>query len=259
MKEGIMYIDTHCHLDFPDFDADREDVINNSIKENVVGIINISTGIESSKRSVELSEKYSIVHPVVGVHPANVNDLSLSDVKKIEEIALNKSVVGIGETGLDFHYGREYEEKQKDFFRLQIEIAVKLKMPLIIHQRDSRDEVLDVLEKTTLPEKVVFHCFGGDYLLAEYCKKKGLYISFTGIVTFKKKSDDVKRIAGEYPLNRIMAETDAPYLSPEPFRGRRNDPSMVRYIVETIAGIRGMKLEECAEQLLRNSKSFFSI
>ncbi len=253
-----MYIDTHCHLDFPEFDADREEVIERSIREGLDGIINIGTGIESSKRGIELSERYNLVHPVVGIHPANVNDLSLSDVKRIEELAGDEKVVGIGEIGLDFHYGREYEEKQKDFFRAHIEIAVRLRLPLIIHQRESRDEVIEILEKSVLPEKVVFHCFGGDRVLADYCRRKGFYISFTGIVTFKK-ADDVRMIAGEFPLDRIMAETDAPYLAPVPFRGKRNDPSKVRYVVETIASVRGMELQDCARQILHNSRRFFNI
>jgi len=254
-----MYIDTHCHLDFPEFDSDREEVIEKSVRENIVGIVNISTDVESSKRSIEFSERYSFIHPVVGIHPGNVKELSLSDVEKIEKLAGNNKIVAIGEVGLDFHYGRENEEKQKEFFRSQIEIARDMKLPLIIHMRDSRDEVLDIIGKSRLPDKVVFHCFGGDSFLADYCKDKNFYISFTGIVTFKKKADDVKKIAAEYPIEKIMAETDAPFLSPEPFRGRRNEPSMVRYIVEALANVRGMDIKECAVQILDNSKKFFNI
>lgn len=255
-----MYIDTHCHLDFPDFDADREEVIKNSIKEGITGIINIGTYVETSRKSITLSEKHPFIRPTAGIHPTHVKDLYLlSAMKEIEQIAGNEKIAGIGETGLDFYYGRDGEEKQKDFFRAHIDIAGKLSLPLIVHQRDSRDEVIEILEKSVLPEKVVFHCFGGDNILADYCRKKGFYISFTGIVTFFKKAGDVKKIAGEYPLERIMAETDAPYLAPVPFRGKRNDPAKVRYVVEAIASVRGMELKECAEQILRNSREFFNI
>lgn len=252
-----MYIDTHCHLNFPDFDADRDEVIKNFLKEGVTDVVNIGTYVETSRKSLDLAENYPFIHPTAGIHPTHVKDLSLSPaMKEIEQIARNEKIVGIGETGLDYYYGREYEEKQKDFFIAHIDIAGKLGLPLIVHQRDSRKEVINILEKNTLPEKVVFHCFGGDRVLADYCRQKGFYISFTGIVTFKK-TDDVKRIAGEYTIEKIMVETDAPYLAPEPFRGKRNEPAMVRYIVEVIASIRGMELQECAGQILRNSRDFF--
>ena len=254
-----MYIDTHCHLDFADFDADREKVIEDFLKEGVTDVVNIGTHVETSRKSLELSEKHPFIHPTAGIHPTYVKELPLtSSMSEIEQIARNEKIAGIGETGLDFYYGREQEEKQKDFLRAHIEIAGKLGLPLVLHQRDSRDDVVDILEKSVLPEKVVFHCFGGDGILADYCRTKGFYISFTGIITFKK-TDDVKRIAETYPLERIMAETDAPYLAPVPFRGKRNDPSKVRYVVETVASIRGMGLQDCARQILHNSRTFFNI
>jgi TatD DNase family protein len=254
-----MYIDTHCHLDFPDFEPDREEVIENTLKEGITDIVNIGTCIETSRKSLGLSERYPFIHPTAGIHPAHVNELNLtSSMKEIERIAVNGRIAGIGETGLDFHYSRDGVEKQKDFFRAHIETAARLNLPLIVHQRDSRDEVMEIFDKSVLPEKVVFHCFGGDGVLAAYCREKGFYISFTGIITFKK-TDDVKKIAANYPLERIMAETDAPYLAPVPFRGKRNDPSKVRYVVETIASVRGMDLVECAERILLNSREFFNL
>ena len=253
-----MFIDTHCHLDFADFDADREEVIKNFLKEGITAVVNIGTYVETSRKSLTLSEKHPFIHPTAGIHPTHVKDISLSVMKEIEQIAGDERIVGIGETGLDFDYGREEEEKQKDFFRAHIDIAGRLGLPLVVHQRESRDEVIEILEKSVMPEKVVFHCFGGDRALADYCIEKGFYISFTGIITFKK-ADDVKKIAGEYPLERIMAETDSPYLAPVPFRGKRNDPSMVRYVVEAIASIRGMELQECAQQILHNSRQFFGM
>jgi len=255
---GDMYIDTHCHLNFPDFDADRDAVIRDAGENGIVGVINIGTGIETSRKSIDLSKRYGLIHPTVGIHPTDAGDLSSSDLKLVEQLAGCEGVTGIGETGLDFYYGRSSEARQKDFFRAHIEIAGKLGLPLIVHQRESRDEVMDIIESSVMPAKVVFHCFGGDAVLADYCREKGFYISFTGIITFKK-ADDVKDICRQYPVERIMAETDAPFLAPVPFRGKRNDPSKVRYVVEAIANARGMELRECAEQILRNSREFFSI
>jgi TatD DNase family protein len=253
-----MYIDTHCHLNFPDFDNDREEVINQAINEGVVAIINPGSSVEKSRSSVALSQRYPFIYSAVGVHPLDVKECSISALSEIEKYARNEKVVGIGETGLDFYYGRETEEKQKDFFIAHIEIAGKLNLPLIVHQREGRDEVIDICERYKMPEKVVFHCFGGDSLMADYCRKKGFYISFTGIITFKNASD-VREVCKGYPLEMIMAETDAPFLAPVPFRGQRNDPSKVRYIVEMLAGVKGIPVGECADIILKNSKRFFRI
>ncbi len=253
-----MYIDTHCHLNFPDFEDDRDEVVKEAERQGVSKVINIGTGIETSRKSIELSGRYAIVYPTVGIHPTDVEHLSSSDIKLIENLAKNEKVRGIGETGLDFYYGRSYEEKQKDFFRAHIEIAGKLNLPLVIHQRDSCGEVIDIIEKSVMPEKVVFHCFGGSAELADYCMRKNFYISFTGIITFKK-AEDVKEVCRRYPLELIMAETDAPFLAPVPFRGKRNDPSKVRYVVEAIANVRGMVIKECAERIFTNSREFFGI
>ena len=253
-----MYIDTHCHLDFPDFDNDREEVINQAIKEGVVAIINPGSSVEKSRSSVALSQRYPFIYSAVGIHPLDVKKCSISALSDIEKLAKNEKVVGIGETGIDFYYGRETEEKQKDFFVAHIEIAGKLNLPLIVHQREGRDEVIDICERYKMPEKVVFHCFGGDSLMADYCRNKGFYISFTGIITFKN-AGDVREVCKGYPLEMIMAETDAPFLAPVPFRGQRNDPSKVRYIVEMLAGVKGIPVGECADIILKNSKRFFRI
>lgn len=252
------YIDTHCHLNFPEFDNDREEVVAEVIKEGIVAIINPGSSVEKSESAVLLSEKYPSVYSAVGIHPLDVKGVSLSDISEIEKLAKREKVVGIGETGLDFYYGRETEAKQKDFFIAHIDIAGRLNLPLIVHQRQSRDEVIDICEKYKLPEKVVFHCFGGDKVMAEYCIKRGFYISFTGTITFKN-ADDVRAVCKEYPIDMVMAETDAPFLAPSPFRGKRNDPSKVKYIVEMIASVKGIDIKSCAEKVLNNSKLFFGI
>jgi TatD DNase family protein len=253
-----MYIDTHCHMDFADFDSDRMLVIENGVREGVSAMVNAGTDISSSRFSVELARKCAPVKAAVGIHPSEVKNADSRSMDEIEKLASENNVAGIGETGLDFHYGKEFAQKQKEFLILHMRLACKLNMPLIVHQRDSRDEIIEIFEKEKTPERVVFHCFGGDRVLADYCREKGFYISFSGIITFKK-AFDVKKVCSEYPLERIMAETDAPFLAPAPFRGKRNDPSKVRYIVEEISNVRPEGAEECRERIFDNSKRFFRI
>jgi len=253
-----MYIDTHCHIDFPDFDSDRELIIENGVKEGVAAVVNAGTDIRSSRFSVELARRHLSVNAAVGIHPSEVKNADFDSMEEIEKLASENRVAGIGETGLDFHYGRESARKQKEFLILHMRLARKLNVPLIVHQRDSREDIIEIFEKEKAPEKVVFHCFGGDGKLADYCRKKGFYISFSGIITFKK-AVDVKKVCAEYPLERIMAETDAPFLAPVPFRGKRNDPSKVRYVVEEISKVRTEGPKECMERIFDNSKKFFRI
>ena len=253
-----MYIDTHCHMDFPDFDQDRKEVVENAARNGVSYIINIGIDTGSSSFSVEMARENSIFKAVVGIHPSEVGDADSRTMKMISKLAKEDNVVGIGETGLDFHRGREFERKQKDFLLMHIQLAGFLGLPLVVHQRDSRDEIIGLFEKEKLPGKVVFHCFGGDPELAAYCRDKGFYISFTGIITFGK-AEDVRKSCSEYPGERIMAETDAPFLSPEPFRGKRNDPSKISYVVEKISEARKEEPAICGKRVFENSREFFKI
>ncbi len=253
-----MYIDTHCHLNFTDFDADRSLVIDNAVTQGIVSIIDVGTNVDSSRCAIELAYQYEQINAVVGIHPSEVKYADSNTMKKIANLAEESKVVGIGETGLDFYYTKDFMQKQKDFLVMHIQLAGMLNLPLIVHQRNSRDEIIEIFEKEKLPEKVVFHCFGGDNLLAEYCKIKGFYISFTGIITFKR-SDDIKNICMNYPDDRIMAETDAPFLSPVPFRGKRNEPSRVRYVVEQMSDVKKQDVKNFCEKICSNSKRFFNI
>jgi len=252
----MKYFDTHCHLDFEQFDKDRDEVIKRAKENNVEYILNVGTDIESSKKVIEISEKYDFIYSSVGIHPLNVSEYNIQDLKEIEKLVKHNKVKAIGETGLDFYYSKENKEKQKDFFVAQVEIAGKYNLPLIIHQRESKNELIEIIEKVKLPEKVVFHCFGGDNQLSEYCNKKGFFISFTGILTFKN-AKNVKEVAKNYPVERIMVETDAPFLAPVPHRGKRNEPFMVKYIVEEISKLKKMDINELAEIIFKNSLNFF--
>jgi len=252
-----MYIDTHCHLDLPDFENDREIIIEKARKEKIL-IINVGINLESSIKSIELAHKYKNIFTTVGIHPNEVKNISLSDINQLKKLAKNEKVVGIGETGIDYHYSKDFSDKQKDFFSAQIEIAGELNLPLIIHQRESKLDILEILGKNKIPKKIVFHCFGGDKQLAEYCLKKGIFISFTGTVTFPN-AKNVMEVAKNFPIEKILVETDSPFLSPEPFRGKRNDPTKVRYIAEKIIELKGEEISQCIEKFYQTTIKFFNL
>jgi len=254
----VKYFDTHCHIDFSHFDRDREEVIKRAKDMGVVYIVDVGIDVETTKKAIELAEKYEFIYASAGIHPSEVNNSSENALNEMETLAKNKKVVAIGETGLDYHYSGIIKEKQKEFFKAQIEIARKLNLPLIIHQRESKEDLIKILEESDLPEKIVFHCFGGDGELAKYCEERGFYISFTGIVTFKNALK-VKEVAKNYPVEKIMAETDAPFLSPHPFRGKRNEPMFVKYIIKEIAELKGVNLEKISEIIFTNSLHFFNL
>ena len=252
-------IDTHCHLDFPEFDKDREAVIEKAQREGVVYIIDVGTNIDSSKKAIKLSEKFDDIFATVGIHPSYVKNYDISCIKELEKLAAkNRKVVGIGETGLDYHYGKDFADKQKDFFLAQADLAGKLNLPLIVHQRESKDDIMNIMEKVKIPDKTVLHCFGGDSELADYCLKKGIFISFTGIVTFPN-AKDVRDVAKKFPSAHIMVETDAPFLSPVPYRGKRNEPAMVKYVMEEIANVKGEGTESFSEKVFKTTLDFFNI
>ena len=250
--------DTHCHLDFPQFDKDRAQVIKRAIDSGVVFMVNVGVDIESSKKSIEIASKYPFIFASAGIHPNEVENFKISDLKKIEEFGKGKKVIAIGETGLDYHYGKNLSNKQKDFFIGQIEIAGELNLPLIIHQREAVEDMIEIIEKKKFPRRVVFHCFDGDENLLEICEERGFYISITGIVTFPGASR-IREAVKRFPSSRILAETDSPFLSPVPLRGRRNEPGNVRYIVEKIAELKREKVGILGEKIFLNSVEFFSI
>jgi len=256
----MRYFDTHCHLDFPDYDKDREEVIKRAKESGVEYMVNVGVNVESSKKCIDIAKKYDFIFATCGIHPSEVDKCNESDLKEIKRIGKNKKVVAIGEIGLDFYYGKDNKEKQIEIFISQLKIASDLSLPVIIHQRESKNEIIEVFEKMkrNLSEKIVFHCFGFDEKLAQYCEENGFFISFTGIITFKNASG-VRKIAKNFHLERIMAETDSPYLSPSPLRGKRNEPVRVRYIVEEIANQKGRDIKEISEKIFCNSINFFSI
>jgi len=242
------------------FDADRSDVISRARNEGVSTLITIGTDLEDSKRAVALAEEYQFIFAAVGIHPHDVNNVDnvITTYDIIKSLAHHDKVVAIGETGLDYHYLHSPAHVQKEHFRRMINLAGTTDLPLIIHSRDAKEDTLKIL-KEEWGEKTrgVFHCFSGDIEMAERALELGFYISFSGVVTFKNSRiiDILKAI----PLDRILIETDSPYLTPHPFRGRRNEPAYVRYVAEKVAEIKGISLEEICMQIMNNAVSLFKL
>ncbi len=249
--------DTHAHLDDEMFDNDRAEVIE-KIKSSGVGLVNnIGASMESSYASIELAEKYDFIRAVVGVHPSEVYDMTEEDIEALRKMAAHRSVVAIGEIGLDYHYDDTDPVLQKKWFRRQLDLAKELDMPVVIHDRDSKGECIEILQEKEIRKGVV-HCFSGSAETAKIILNMGLHISFTGVLTFKNAKRAVEAL-NVIPMDRIFIETDCPYMAPEPHRGTRNDSSLVCHIAEKIAGIKNLSYEEVVDITTKNAINFFGI
>lgn len=244
-----MLVDTHCHLDDERYDNDREEII-----KNFKGlIINCGTNLETSKSSIALAKKYKNIYPTIGIHPHYAKDANFNE---IEDILDASYVVAIGECGLDFYRNISPPDTQEEVFRKLIKIANKRHLPIIIHSREAMDETLRIIKEEGV-EKGVFHSFSGTHQDVSKILDLSLYISITGVITFKNsKLRDVVRYISK---DRIMFETDAPYLTPEPFRGQRNMPNYVHYVIEGYANACGITFDEASEINYTNAKSFFAL
>src|SRR5580765_5578789 len=282
-----MLIDTHAHLDFPDFANDLEDVLRRPEEVEVKRVITIGTSIESSRRAIELAENYPSVYAAIGVHPSHAEEAEEDVITPLRDLAKNTRVVAIGETGLDYHrlpseeVAKEkqvqvmtalrtetdeeieaqirdgaYKSKQASLFQQQLDLAGELGLNVVIHQRDAWDETLQIIQPHTGKLRGVFHCFGGSLDQANEVLDLDHVISFTGIVTFKNGAG-VREVAAQIPLWKFMVETDCPYLAPVPFRGKRCEPAHTRIVAETIAAARGIPLQEVAESTTETAEKFF--
>jgi TatD DNase family protein len=238
---------------------DIPEKIKRAKENNITHIINPGINLESTRKAQELSYKYDNVYFLSGIHPEELDDKSyidiLEDLKEIEEIAKDKKCLGIGEIGLDYHYESLLDKKQKELFKKQIEIAKKLNKPIAIHSRDSFSDTYDILKNNK--QKTLIHCF--DYGLSEMEKflELDFYISFTGIITFKNTRKEIIECVKIIPENRLLIETDSPFLSPEPKRGKKNEPSFVKYTLEKISEIKKIDVK-CLENIInKNTKDFF--
>jgi len=254
-----MLIDSHAHLDDKRFDDDREAVLERARQNGVNLIINPGADLETSRNAVVLAARYDMVYAAVGIHPHDAKDMTDDMLAEIEALAAQPKVVAIGEIGLDFHYDFSPRDIQRKWFVEQIELAKRLNMPIIIHDREANQETYETLVRTgAFDTGVLMHCYSGSAELAKQYIRKGAYLSVAGPVTFDnaKKLVEVVRTV---PLDRLMVETDSPYLTPVPFRGKRNEPGYVRYVAERMAAITGMEPEAVMEQTARNVLSFFRI
>jgi TatD DNase family protein len=255
-----MLIDTHAHLDYPDFDPDRAEIISRAADAGVTEIISIGTKIESSTRAVELAENFPNIWATVGIHPCDVDNAPENAVARLRELARSTRVVALGEIGLDYPHlpeGAEANKKlQAELFRAQLDLAVELGLNAVIHQRDSWDDTLAILAPYAGRVRGVFHCFGGTLAQAQDVIAQGHLVSFTGIVTFKN-ARQVQATAQDVAAAQFMVETDCPYLAPAPDRGKRCEPAHTRRVAEEIAKLRGVSLEEIAEHTTRTAREFF--
>ena len=254
---GLIF-DTHAHYDDIAFDDDREKILSSLPKnDNIYAVVNAGADIESSKKSINLSEKYSYIYAAVGVHPENISNTPKDYISQLEKLILSsEKIVGVGEIGLDYHYTKENKEQQKDLFESQVKLAVKHDLPIIVHDREAHGDTMEILKKHN--PKGVVHCFSGSLEMAQEVIKMGMYIGIGGVITFKNAKNAVY-VVENISLENIVLETDAPYMSPVPFRGKRCDSSYIKYTAEKISEIKNISLKEVFEVTKQNAKNLFGI
>jgi len=253
-----MFIDTHCHLHAREFNDETEKIIQRAIQNQVSSIITIGTDLTSSEKTMQLADQFAIVYAAVGVHPNDLENMQESDLDKIRNLAGPKKLVAVGEIGLDYYRLYTSKEKQQHYLRKQIQLAKELKIPIIIHNREAHRDLYSILiEEKAQEVGGVLHSFSGDHDFLESILKLNFYVSFTGAITFKNTS--YFKLIDRVPPEQLLLETDSPYLAPAPFRGKRNEPSYIKYIAETISKIKNISIENLAKITSANAKSLFRI
>ncbi|MFN4010753.1 MAG: TatD family hydrolase [Pannonibacter sp.] len=254
-----MLVDSHCHLDFPDFAEERDAVIARAHAAGVTLMVSISTRVRKFPQVLAIAEHYDSVYCSVGTHPHNAHEELDITADELERLAAHPKVVAIGECGLDYFYDKSPREAQAEGLRTHIEAARRTQLPLVIHSRDADDDMISILSnemaKGAFP--AVLHCFSSGPELARRGVELGLYVSFSGILTFKR-SDEIRAIAASVPRDRLLVETDSPYLAPQPRRGQRNEPAYTAFTNETLAEVHGVSPEEMARQTSENFFRLFS-
>lgn len=252
-----MYFDTHAHYDSSKFDADRDEVLRALPESGVTLVVDPGDNAERSSRAVELAQRYPHVYAAVGWHPEEAEDWDADSLLAIRELAQRPKVCAIGEIGLDYYWDTTYRDRQKEMFRAQIELALELNLPVIVHDREAHGDSLEIVRE--YPElRGVFHCFSGSVEMAQELLRRGWYLGFDGPITYKNavRALEVIRVC---PMDRILLETDSPYLAPVPNRGKRNDSRNLPYIAATVARIKDISVEAVAAQTMENGKRLFGI
>lgn len=253
----IKLIDTHSHYDDEAFDCDRDALLERLFAESVKKLITVGCSVDRWEDTLKLVEKYDNIFGAVGIHPEDIYDLPENYLEQIEKLAENPKIVAIGEMGLDYHYENYNKEKQIEIFTEQLRLANRLSMPIIIHSRDATEDTMNIL-RAEKPEKAVMHCFSGSKETALEIISMGLYISFTGVLTFKNAKRAVEACQA-VPIDRLMLETDCPYMAPVPFRGERCDSSMIVSTAAKMGEIKGVSTEEMIKICNENAERFFGI
>ena len=254
-----MYIDTHAHLTFPEFEIDLPQVIERAKAASVEAIVNISLDDEAIKKSLKLAEEYpGFIYNALGLHPQEASQWNENTYAKFKDLASRHKVIALGETGLDYHYKLSPIEQQKEVFRKCLQLAQEIDLPAVIHSREAAHDTLTILREENRGRiKGVLHCFAGDMDLGKAVLDMGLYISFTANITFPK-ADNLRRAVKDIPIEKMLIETDCPFLAPQKFRGQRNEPAYVVKVAEKIAEVKGLSAEEVAVITTQNARRLFN-
>ena len=251
-----MIIDSHCHLDYEPLINNIDQVLLNAKKNNILNLLTIGTSLESSKKVLDIVNKYPEVYGAIGIHPNSTT----GNLEKLDNILAlkkkNKKIIAFGETGLDYFYKHSDKNDQIHAFEKHIEFSIAENVPVIIHTRDADDDTVSIIKKYYKKTKFLIHCFTGNLVFAKELLNLNCLISFSGIITFKK-SNDLRDVVKYVPLERMLIETDSPYLSPDPFRGKSNEPANVKIIADTVASIKQITFDEVANSTTTNFKKFF--
>ena len=258
MEYKYKIIDTHAHYDDEQFDEDRTKLLEELKEEGVIGIVNCASSYKSIDKTIDIVNKYDYIYGALGIHPENADEFSENVLEEIRtKIVNNKKIIAIGEIGLDYYWDENPSRGiQQNALNRQMELARELSLPVIIHDRDAHEDTLEIIEK--FPEVIgIIHCFSGSVEFARECIKRGYYIGIGGVSTFKN-SKKLKRVIEDIPVDRILVETDCPYMSPEPFRGKRNKSSYIKYVIDKIAEIKNIEVQELNRIINNNSRNIFN-
>ncbi len=253
------YIDTHAHIDFPEYQENFSDFLNELEENHIEKVIIPGVNIEDTPRILNLIDKYDMLYGAIGVHPSEAQKWDENSLDYLLSLKDNKKIVAIGEIGLDYYWDKSFIDLQQDILRKQIELAKTLKLPIIIHDREAHADTFKILKEMNAKETgVLMHCFSGSVELMKECLKEGYYIALGGTVTFKNAVKP-KEVAKEIPLEFLMLETDSPYMTPVPFRGQTNSPKYLNFIAQEIADLKNIDANEIVEKTTENAKKFFNL
>ncbi len=259
-KVTSKFIDSHAHLDDNRFNKDRDEIINLLFDNDIEAVLNPGIDLSSSKEALLMAEKYHHIYAAVGCHPHDSKHMNDDHMNTFKDMAENSNkVIAIGEIGLDYYYDNSDRDTQRKWFREQIRLAKELDLPYIVHDRDAHGDILKIMKEEYYDGvRGIMHCYSGSLELSKELLRLGFYISLGGPLTFKNAKVP-KQVAREIPFDRLLIETDSPYLTPEPFRGKRNEPKYVKYVAEEVAKIRNISLDETAEKTRENFKRLFNL